>query len=97
VHYAQRPKPQDEGVLSPNQANDELFYIESERSVRADNTFSPKGKRCEVPISELLAPRGIITLTPDTSIRAAAAKLIGVLTLHDIARQQNTASEQKGR
>jgi len=35
--------------LSPNQANDELFYIESERSVRADNTFSLRGKRYEAP------------------------------------------------
>lgn len=35
--------------LSPNQANDELFYIESERTVRADNTFSLKGKRYEAP------------------------------------------------
>lgn len=70
----------------------------------------------DAPLSELLAKRRIITLTPDTSIRAAAAKLIkedvlqapvvsekdeqrliGVLTLHDIARQQNTASEQMGR
>lgn len=68
------------------------------------------------PLSEILESRRIISLTPDTSIRAAAAKLIkedvlqapvvsekddkkliGVLTLHDIARQQNTASEQMGR
>jgi len=76
--------------------------------------FSEVGE--DAPLSELLAKRRIITLTPDDSIRAAAAKLIkedvlqapvvsekderkliGVLTLHDIARQQNTASEQMGR
>lgn len=67
-------------------------------------------------LADIVAERRIITLTPDTSIRAAAAKLIkedvlqapvvsekddskliGVITLHDIARQQNTASEQMGR
>lgn len=70
----------------------------------------------ETPLIEILEKRRIISLTPDTSIRAAAAvlikedvlqapvvsekddmKLIGILTLHDIARQQNTASEQMGR
>lgn len=35
--------------LPPNQANDELFYIETDRSVRADNTFTLKGVRFEAP------------------------------------------------
>lgn len=35
--------------LPPNQANDELFYIEADRTVRADNTFSLKGVRYEAP------------------------------------------------
>lgn len=35
--------------LPPNQANDELFYIESERTVMADNTFRLKAIRWEVP------------------------------------------------
>ncbi|MGE9295216.1 MAG: chloride channel protein [Puniceicoccales bacterium] len=70
----------------------------------------------EAPIRELVCDQNIVSVTPDTSIRAAAAKLIkedvlqapvvsekderkliGILTLHDIARQQNTASEQLGR
>lgn len=35
--------------LPPNQANDELFYIEADRTVRADNTFMLKGVRFEAP------------------------------------------------
>ncbi len=35
--------------LPPNQANDELFFIEEERTVRADNTFSFKSIRFEAP------------------------------------------------
>jgi transposase InsO family protein len=35
--------------LPPNQANDELFYVEEDRSVRADNTFSFKSIRFEAP------------------------------------------------
>jgi len=35
--------------LSPNHANDELFYIESSRSVRADNTFPLNSIRYEAP------------------------------------------------
>lgn len=35
--------------LPPNQANDELFYIEEERHVRLDNTFSFKSLRFEAP------------------------------------------------
>jgi transposase InsO family protein len=35
--------------LPPNEANDELFYIEEERHVRADNTFSFKALRFEAP------------------------------------------------
>ena len=33
----------------PNQANDELFFVEEERTVRADNTFSFKAIRFEAP------------------------------------------------
>lgn len=35
--------------LPPNQANDELFFVEEERHVRADNTFSFKALRWEAP------------------------------------------------
>jgi hypothetical protein len=35
--------------LPPNEANDELFFIEEDRSVRADNTFSFKAMRFEAP------------------------------------------------
>lgn len=35
--------------LPPNQATDELFFVEETRQVRADNTFSFKGKRFESP------------------------------------------------
>ena len=35
--------------LAPNLANDELFYIESQRSVNPDNTFRFKGIRYEAP------------------------------------------------
>ena len=35
--------------LPPNQANDELFFVEEERTVRADNTFSFKSIRFEAP------------------------------------------------
>jgi len=35
--------------LSPGQANDELFYSEETRTVRADNTFSFAGRRYEAP------------------------------------------------
>lgn len=35
--------------LPPNQANDELFYVEEERSVLADNTFSFRKTRYEAP------------------------------------------------
>ena len=35
--------------LPPNQANDELFFVEEERQVRADNTFSFKSIRFEAP------------------------------------------------
>jgi transposase InsO family protein len=37
------------GYLPPNQANDELFFVEEERHVRADNTFSFKALRWEAP------------------------------------------------
>ena len=35
--------------LPPNEANDELFFVEEERQVRADNTFSFKSLRWEAP------------------------------------------------
>ena len=35
--------------LPPGQANDELFYAETTRSVKADNTFSFQGRRYEAP------------------------------------------------
>ncbi|MGB9153159.1 MAG: DDE-type integrase/transposase/recombinase [Alphaproteobacteria bacterium] len=35
--------------LPPNEANDELFFVEEERHVRADNTFSFKSLRFEGP------------------------------------------------
>ena len=35
--------------LPPNEANDELFFVEDDRTVRADNTFSFKGLRFEAP------------------------------------------------
>ncbi|MDQ3037935.1 MAG: DDE-type integrase/transposase/recombinase [Myxococcota bacterium] len=35
--------------LPPNQANDELFYVEEDRSVLADNTFSFRRCRFEAP------------------------------------------------
>ena len=35
--------------LPPNEANDELFFVEEERHVRADNTFSFKSLRFETP------------------------------------------------
>jgi hypothetical protein len=35
--------------LPPNEANDEWFFVEEDRHVRADNTFSFKGLRFEAP------------------------------------------------
>ena len=35
--------------LPPNEANDEMFFAEEERHVRADNTFSFKSLRFEAP------------------------------------------------
>lgn len=35
--------------LPPNEANDEMFFVEDERTVRADNTFSFKSLRFEAP------------------------------------------------
>lgn len=35
--------------LPPNEANDELFFVEEDRLVRADNTFSFKAMRFEAP------------------------------------------------
>ena len=35
--------------LPPNEANDELFFVEDERHVRTDNTFSFKSLRFEAP------------------------------------------------
>jgi putative transposase len=36
--------------LPPNEANDELFFVEEERQVRADNTFAFKSLRFEAPL-----------------------------------------------
>jgi len=36
--------------LSPGEDNDELFYAESERHVKKDNTFSFSGRRYETPV-----------------------------------------------
>ena len=35
--------------LAPSETNDELFFVEEERRVKADNTFSLKGRRFEAP------------------------------------------------
>lgn len=35
--------------LPPSEVNDELFYVEQDRTVRADNTFSLKNIRFECP------------------------------------------------
>ncbi len=35
--------------LPPSEANDELFFVEQDRTVMADNTFSLKGARFEAP------------------------------------------------
>jgi hypothetical protein len=35
--------------LPPNEANDELFFVEEDRHVRADNTFAFKALRFEAP------------------------------------------------
>jgi hypothetical protein len=35
--------------LPPNQANDEIFFLEQDRTVLADNTFSLKSVRYEAP------------------------------------------------
>lgn len=35
--------------LPPNQANDEFFFVEEDRHVRADNTFAFKSRRFEAP------------------------------------------------
>lgn len=35
--------------LPPSEANDELFFVEQDRTVMADNTFSLKGARYEAP------------------------------------------------
>src|SRR5690606_34511727 len=35
--------------LPPNETNDELFFVEEDRHVRADNTFSFKSVRFEAP------------------------------------------------
>ena len=70
----------------------------------------------DVTLRALTAGQKLITVTPETSIREAAAvmirtdvqqvpvvarsdprKLLGLLTLHDITRQQNTVTEQVGR
>ena len=54
--------------LPPNQANDELFFVEEERHVRADNTFSFKAMRWE-------APRHL----PDRAIQVRFQRKAGVI------------------
>ena len=57
VHSALGVKPVDRFALdvarvkflAPGQANDELFYSEAGRTVKADNTFSFAGRRYEAP------------------------------------------------
>lgn len=57
VHSALQLKPVDRFALdaarikflAPGQANDELFYSEATRTVKADNTFSFEGRRYEAP------------------------------------------------
>ncbi|MGF1484773.1 MAG: chloride channel protein [Opitutales bacterium] len=68
------------------------------------------------PVQSILEARRLVTLTPETSIREAARRmviadvelapivstkdtkrLLGLVTLHDIARQQNAITEQLGR
>lgn len=57
VHSTLQLKPVDRFALdaarikflAPGQANDELFYAESTRTVKADNTFSFAGRRYEAP------------------------------------------------
>ncbi|MGE9292740.1 MAG: chloride channel protein [Puniceicoccales bacterium] len=68
------------------------------------------------PLAKLVLEQRLVTVSPDTSIRAVAAqlikedvlqvpvvsqkdntKLLGIVTLHDIARQQNAVTEQFGR
>lgn len=57
VHSAHGMKPVDRfgmdlkriNFLPPNKVNDELFYLEDERKVKKDNTFSFKSNRYEAP------------------------------------------------
>ncbi len=37
--------------LPPSEANDELFFAETTRKVKKDNTFSFKSKRYETPVN----------------------------------------------
>jgi len=58
VHSAHGMKPVDRfgldlkriNFLPPNEANDELFYVEDERTVKKDNTFSFRSMRYEAPV-----------------------------------------------
>ena len=51
--------------LQTNEANEELFYGEEERSVKADNTFSFRAKRYEAPVD--LRNRTIVVRFPQTT------------------------------
>lgn len=51
--------------LKTNEANEELFYGEEERSVKADNTFSFRAKRYEAPVD--LRNRTIVVRFPQTT------------------------------
>ena len=42
--------------LPPNEANDELFFFEEDRHVRADNTFSFQAVRFEAPRTPITIP-----------------------------------------
>lgn len=58
IHSAHGMKPVDRfgldlkriNFLPPNEANDELFYVEDERTVKKDNTFSFRSMRYEAPV-----------------------------------------------
>ena len=58
IHSAHGMKPVDRfgldlkriNFLPPNEVNDELFYVEDERSVKKDNTFSFCSMRYEAPV-----------------------------------------------
>ncbi|NJL18821.1 MAG: transposase family protein [Bdellovibrionaceae bacterium] len=84
--------------LPPNPANDELFFLESQRQVRADNTFSFQSKRFETPAdlrNQTIAvryPRGRLMSSSFTTINSASAwpprSIPSPTTVHPIARHK---------